>query len=126
MVAKPFVKIIWHDAEDFQESGWASGEALENWNAKPCESFSYGYLASKNKHYVTICADLIHPDTFGRCMKIPRRMIQEITEIDLSTSMPLSPRQPRKRKPKPSFTEHQPSPTAGARAGEVQDSDPNS
>lgn len=84
MTNKPFVLVIWWDAEDFSQAGWASEEQLIAFNSEACEVKSHGYLVSKTRHYVTIAADLIEPITYGRSMKIPMKMIKSITELDLT------------------------------------------
>ena len=126
MSNKPFVMIRWYDAADFDESGWATEETLAEWVEKPCESISYGYLIHKNRDYLTLGADFILPSTYGRVMKIPRRMIQETKEIDLSAATTCSTASRRKRSSKRTPSElasHTKSP-AGAGDNPVQDPDP--
>ena len=83
--AKQFVCVAWWDAEDYTAAGWASQEETDAFNAHPCLALSYGYLVSKTKHYITLAADFIAPATYGRLMKIPRKMIQgPIRVIDIT------------------------------------------
>ena len=83
-MVKPFVRVTWWDAEDYKDAGWATAEELDVFNSKPCEVISYGWLVSKSKAHVTIAADFAPPITYGRMIKIPKKMIKEQVVIDLS------------------------------------------
>ena len=85
---KPFVRVAWHDAEDYRESNWASEEELQGFAASACEAISFGYVVKKNRGYITLAADYIAPDTFGRVMKIPRKMIVSIQTVPLPEPQP--------------------------------------
>lgn len=91
VVKKPFVVCHWLDAEDFTESGWASEETLDEFNKKDCDVYTYGYVVSKTKKHITICSDLAIPATWGRPIKIPRKMIISMTEVDLIPKTPKPP-----------------------------------
>lgn len=80
-MAKPFVKVTWLDAEDFRDATWATAEEAAAFNAKPCEVVSYGYLIAKSRTHLTIAADLAEPETYGRLIKIPRKMIQQTEDL---------------------------------------------
>lgn len=89
MTPRPFVQIKWLDAEDYREAGWASEEEAEQFTQKACEVESVGWLVSKTKAHVTIAADLTHPPvTWGRLIKIPRKMIISMTEVELVVKAP--------------------------------------
>ena len=123
---KPFISVRWYDAEDFGDAGWATEELLAEWGARPCESLSYGYLVSQNRSYITLAADCILPGTYGRIMKIPKRMIQEMKEIDLSTAITYDTVSSRKRSTKRSTTSEPTShtePATGAGENSIQDPD---
>jgi hypothetical protein len=89
---KPFVRVKWHDAEDFKEANWSTEEDLQEFSSAACEATSFGYLVKKNRGYVTLAADFIPPDVYGRVMKIPRKMIimtQEITLLEDQQTEPI-------------------------------------
>ena len=78
---KPFVKIIWHDAQDDGRTWVAADEIAEFANAT-CEVTSWGWAVASTKKYVTLAADYIHDGaTYGRITKIPRGMIVSIEEF---------------------------------------------
>jgi len=80
---KPFVKVTWHDAEDMGGSSWNSQEEIDAFGSNLCEAFSYGYLVKKTKNYLTLAADHIPPDTYGRIIKIPKRMVVKVEAMNL-------------------------------------------
>jgi hypothetical protein len=84
---KPFVQCIWHDAEDFKDGGWASEEEATAFNKQVCEVTSLGWLVSKGKVNITIAADFTPPITYGRLIKIPRKMIQSLVEVDITPKL---------------------------------------
>jgi hypothetical protein len=45
---------------------------------------SYGWLVSKTRTHVTIAADFTPPGTWGRTIKIPRKMITSQIILDLA------------------------------------------
>ena len=84
-MGKPFVVVKWNDAQD-HDGTWATEEELQDFGNELCEVLSYGYLIKKTRSYVTIAADFISPDTYGRAMKIPKKMITSIEELPLQTA----------------------------------------
>lgn len=94
-MSKPFVQIRWYDAEDYKEANWSTEEDLKKFSSEPCEAVSYGYVVKKNRGYITIAADYIAPDTFGRIMKIPRKMVVSIEPVTLpEPPAPAEPSEP--------------------------------
>lgn len=90
-MAKPLVKVVWLDAQDYDEKGWASDEELVEFNASPMEVTSLGWLVAKSRHYITLAADFSpSPDTYGRSMRIPRKMVKSLEEVALVPT-PLDP-----------------------------------
>jgi hypothetical protein len=83
-VSKPFVRIDWLDAEDYCESSWASTEELDSFTTRDCPVTSYGWLVSKTRTHVTIAADFTPPGTWGRTIKIPRKMITSQIILELA------------------------------------------
>lgn len=79
---KPFVKITWHDASD-EKRTWVTEEEL---NENSVIVDSYGFLLKKTKLYYHLAADYSPGDetsntTWGRCCKIPKKMVQKIEEL---------------------------------------------
>lgn len=81
MAEKPWVVVKWLDAEDFRDSTWATEEEAAAFNAIDCLVESRGWLVSKSKYYVTLAADFAPPHTWGRLIKIPRKMIKSLSPI---------------------------------------------
>ncbi len=78
----PFVKIVWHDAEDI-EGTWVRAESIADHAAEPCEVTSWGYLVSKTRRDYVLAGDVIPRDeTYGRVTKIPRGMVKRIETIE--------------------------------------------
>lgn len=76
------VKIVWNDAQDFKTSTWASNDEIHEFGEQLCTVESVGWLVRKTKAYVTLASDFSpDPDTWGRIMKIPRKMIVSVTPI---------------------------------------------
>lgn len=93
-MTKPFVVVKWHDAED-SPVAWSTEEDLQDFATTVCEALSYGYVVKKTRGYITLAADYIAPDTYGRIMKIPRKMIISILEVQLvSPASPKIPEEP--------------------------------
>lgn len=80
---KEFVRVTWWDAEDYSEAGWLTEEDAHKFNNTACVVISYGWLVSKTKDYLTVAADHIAPKTYGRAMKIPRKMVKSVETIPL-------------------------------------------
>lgn len=76
---KPFVKIIWHDAQDDGRT-WVPEEDIPQFTEDVCEVISWGWAVCSTKLYVTLAADYIKNDVYGRVTKIPRKMIVSIEE----------------------------------------------
>lgn len=81
---KPFIRVTWWDAEDFKAAGWATEEEATAFNSEACEVVSYGWLVSQSKHYLTIAADFAAPITYGRMIKIPKKMVKSQETLDLT------------------------------------------
>lgn len=78
------VYILWWDTEDYKDKGWASTEEIHEFGKKVCDIHSTGWIVKKTRHYITICSDFSpDPDTHGRVMKIPRKMIKLIIPIPI-------------------------------------------
>lgn len=82
---KPFVKIVWHDAQDDGRT-WVPEEDIQPFTEAICEVTSWGWLVggSKKTKYITLAADYIADGTYGRVTKIPTGMIQSIDEFKQS------------------------------------------
>ena len=79
--SKPLVMVHWRDTEDYNETTWVLESDLKEFWEAHCEVSSLGYLLKKTKGYVTLAADFIPPDTYGRITKIPRKMIVKIFPV---------------------------------------------
>ena len=79
---KPFVRVIWHDAQD-EGSAWVPEENIPAFTEAVVEVVSWGYLVggSKKSKYVTLAADYIKDGTYGRVTKVPSGMIVSIQEF---------------------------------------------
>ena len=77
----PLVRIVWNDASDTLEP-WVSEEGLKKFSLSTALVVSVGYLAHKNRSYITIAGDWQEDcKIWGRVTKIPRRMVVSIEEI---------------------------------------------
>lgn len=81
IVAKRFVKVEWLDAEDFRDATWATAEEAGAFNETECLVVSYGYLVAKSRTHLTLAADLAEPETYGRLIKIPRKMVKSCLDF---------------------------------------------
>ena len=79
---KPFVKIVWHDAQD-EGSAWVTEEDIDKFTEEVVEVTSWGWLVrgSRTTKYITLAADYIKDGTYGRVTKIPSGMIISIDEF---------------------------------------------
>ena len=79
------VKITWLDAEDYSEGTWASKDEIAAFTDKHCVVESVGWIVKRTRHYITIAGDFTpDPDTAGRIIKIPKKMIQRIEALQLT------------------------------------------
>ena len=80
---KPIVRITWNDASDTLDP-WVSEEELKKFTSSTALVVSIGYLADKNRSYVTIAGDWQEDlKIWGRVTKIPKKMVVSIEEIPL-------------------------------------------
>jgi len=78
---KTFVKVKWLDAQDDGRT-WVPVDDIKAFTEASCEVTSWGWLVGSTKLYVTLAADYIQGDVYGRITKIPRRMITSIDEYE--------------------------------------------
>ena len=78
---KPLVRIVWNDASDTLEP-WVSEEELKKFSSSTALVVSVGYLAHKNRSYITIAGDWQEDcKIWGRVTKIPKKMVVSIEDI---------------------------------------------
>lgn len=82
---KPFVKVIWHDAADDGRT-WVPAEDIAGFTEEVVEVISWGWLVggSRKSKNITLAADYIRGDVYGRVTKIPSKMIVSIAEFKQS------------------------------------------
>lgn len=83
MKIKPFIEIVWRDAEDGPT--WASEKEAIAFANQECLVKSRGWLIKRTKKFVVIASDESisgnNPGELGSIRKIPKNMIVEYREI---------------------------------------------
>lgn len=80
---KPFVAVIWRDAEDGPT--WASVDEVHKFAEQECLVKSVGWLIRRTKKFLVLAADKTlsgnNPGELGRVTKIPAKMVTSVIEV---------------------------------------------
>ena len=78
---KPLVRMVWNDACDSHDP-WISERELDEFASTPALVESVGYLIKKTKTHITIAGDWLDDQKlWGRCTKVPKKMVVSIEMI---------------------------------------------
>lgn len=81
---KPFVSVVWRDAED--GATWMAEKDAVAFADQDCLVESRGWLVKKTKKFIVLAADKTlsgnHPGELGRVCKIPTKMVVSIEDLN--------------------------------------------